>query len=105
MTRSRASYLCTFLVCFAWILERSPAAAERWKAPNPAELALAAPAIDKDADAEILEWDVRVSEQMDGDAPSMIFDHYIRLKIFTDRGRDTYGRVDVSYADGADVFD
>lgn len=105
MIRSRASSRCTLVGCLAWGLLSSPAAAERWKAPNPVELALAAPAIDKDADAEILEWDVRVAEQYDGDSPSTVFDHYIRLKIFTDRGRDTYGRVDLTYGDDVDIFD
>jgi hypothetical protein len=105
MIRPRASCLCTLVACLAWGLQAPPAGAERWKAPNPVELALAAPAIDKDADAEILEWDVRVTEKIEDESPSMIFDHYIRLKIFTDRGRDTYGRVDLSYADRVDVFD
>jgi hypothetical protein len=105
MIRSRASFLCTLVGSFALALLSSPAGAERWKAPNPAELALAAPTIDKDADAEILEWDVRVSEQYDGESPSILFDHYIRLKIFTDRGRDTYGRVDVTYGDDIAVYD
>ena len=104
MIRTRASCMCTLVGCLAWGLQSSAAAAERWKAPNPAELALAAPAIDKDADAEILEWDVRVAEELDGDSPSTVFDHYIRLKIFTDRGRDTYGRVDLTYADSVRIF-
>lgn len=89
--------------CLAWGLQSSPAAAQRWKTPNPAELALAAPAIDKDADAEILEWDVRVAEEFENDTPATIFVHYIRLKIFTDRGRDTYGRVDLTYADSVHI--
>ena len=100
MIHTRASVMCTLVGCLAWGLQASPAAAERWKAPNPAELALAVPAIDKDADAEILEWDVRVAEKYENDTPATVFDHYIRLKIFTDRGRDTYGRVDLTYEDG-----
>lgn len=92
-----------------WILiaclVASPAAAEKWKAPNPAELALAAPAIDKDADAEVLEWDVRVAEALEAGDPVVIYDHYIRMKIFTDRGRDTYGRVDIPHGSDVRVFD
>ena len=104
MIRTRASCASTLVACLAWGLPSAPAAAERWKAPNPAELALTAPAIDKDADAEILEWDVRVVEEFDGESPATVFDHYIRLKIFTDRGRDTYGRVDMTHADSVRIF-
>ena len=69
LIRTFALSVCTLAGCFAWGLQSSPAAAERWKAPDPAELALAAPAIDEDADAEILEWDVRVAEEFENETP------------------------------------
>ncbi len=89
------------LASLAFFAIVSPVRAEKWKAPNPAELALLAPAIDKDADAEVLEWDVRVAEQIENGEPVVVYDHYIRMKIFTERGRDTYGRVDITH--GSDV--
>jgi hypothetical protein len=89
------------LAALTFVLAASPVSAEKWKTPNPAELALAAPAIDKDADAEVLEWDVRVAEAFENGEPVVVYDHYIRMKIFTDRGRDTYGRVDITH--GSDV--
>jgi hypothetical protein len=97
--QSRALSLRAMAWSCAVLLVPAGAAAEKWKAPNPSELALAAPAIEKDADAEVLEWDVRVAEELQGEMPVTVFDHYVRMKIFTDRGRDTYGRVDITHAD------
>jgi Domain of Unknown Function with PDB structure (DUF3857) len=102
--RRRVSCLYSTLLwtSLSLLVATSPAAAgEKWKAPNPGELALAAPAIDKDADAEVLEWDVRVAEVLEAGSPVTVYDHYIRMKIFTERGRDTYGRVDITH--GSDV--
>jgi hypothetical protein len=69
------------LAALTFVLAASPVSAEKWKTPNPAELALAAPAIDKDADAEVLEWDVRVAEAFENGEPVVVCDHYIRMKI------------------------
>ena len=41
-------------------------------------------AVEKDADAEAIFWEVRIDDNPDGD---LIFNHYIRVKVFTDRGR------------------
>ncbi|HJR07639.1 MAG TPA: DUF3857 and transglutaminase domain-containing protein [Pyrinomonadaceae bacterium] len=63
-----------------------------WKPIDPAQLALKAPKVEPDADAEALFWEVRVD---DGDEADLIFSHYIRIKIFTERGREAQSKIDI----------
>lgn len=69
--------------------------AAKWDPVDPKELALAAPLVEKDADAEVLLWDVRVADQFVGNEAQTVYQHYMRVKIFTDRGRDAQSRVDI----------
>src|SRR5216684_4603231 len=69
-----------------------------WKAVTPEELAQKAPRVEKDADAEAFLWEVHVlDEAQGGEYPHSVFTHYIRIKIFTDRGKEKYGTVDIPY--------
>ena len=66
-----------------------------WKPVDPAELAVSAPAVEKDADAEVLFWDVRVSFEENGGDPATVLNHYVRIKVFNERGREAVGKVDI----------
>src|SRR6476646_3866080 len=70
------------------------AAYDDWKPVDPAELALKAPTVEKDADAEALFWEVKLDDNPEGD---LIFNHYIRVKVFTERGRESQSKVDIFY--------
>ena len=72
----------------------SRAAWDDWKVVDPGELALKAPTVDKDADAEALFWEVRIDDNPEGD---LIFNHYLRIKVFTDRGREAQSKVDIPF--------
>ena len=52
-----------------------------------------APVVEHDADAEVIFWDVLV----DFDSKRVSLSHYIRIKIFTERGRDSQSKVDLFY--------
>ena len=64
--------LFAFLSAFSFSLATAAPASDEWKALNPAELALEAPAVEKDADAEGLFWEVRIDDNPEGD---LIFNH------------------------------
>jgi hypothetical protein len=83
-----------------------PAAAEDWKPIDPSHLALREALIQKGADAEALIWEVSVADNLtyNGDLTTT-FEHYLRVKIFTDRGRERFATVDIPYASGMDVAD
>jgi Domain of Unknown Function with PDB structure (DUF3857)/Transglutaminase-like superfamily len=84
------------------------ARAADWKLIDAAQLALKAPRVQADADAEALFWEVRVADEFDQTSDlgaRTVFDHYVRLKIFTDRGRETYATVDLPYDSGVRIED
>lgn len=64
-----------------------------WKPVEASELALKSPVVEPDADAEVLFWDVRI----DDDQADLVFKHYVRIKVFTDRGRESQSKVDIPY--------
>jgi hypothetical protein len=70
------------------------AAGDDWRPIDPAELALKAPVVERDADAEALFWEVRVD---DGPVGELIFTHYIRIKVFTERGRESQSKIDIPF--------
>lgn len=74
---------------------------DNWRPIDPAEIALKAPVVEKDADAEVLFWDVR----MDDAEQDLVFVHYIRIKVFTERGRESQSKIDITYAGDTKVKD
>ncbi|HKP82930.1 MAG TPA: DUF3857 domain-containing protein [Pyrinomonadaceae bacterium] len=70
------------------------AVSDDWKPIDPAHLALKTSTVEKEADAEAIFWEVRIDDNPDGD---LIFNHYIRVKVFTDRGRESQSKVDLIY--------
>jgi len=54
------------------------------------------------ADAEALFWDIRID---DGGQNDLVLSHYIRIKIFTDRGREQQAKIDIPYGDGTKIKD
>ncbi|HEV7860257.1 MAG TPA: DUF3857 domain-containing protein [Pyrinomonadaceae bacterium] len=66
-----------------------------WKPIDPSELALKAPVVEKDADAEALFWEVYVADEAEGGDPRTVLKHYIRIKIFTDRGKESQSKIDI----------
>jgi hypothetical protein len=81
------------VLCFALIL---PVAvfADDWKPVNPEDLALKTPVVEPDADAEALSWEVRID---DSQINELSLNHYLRVKIFTERGKESQSRIDIPY--------
>src|SRR5262245_32769578 len=73
------------------------ARAEDWKPVDPADLQSKTPVVERDADAEAIFWEVRVQDEWDGSIFRTILWHYIRIKIYTDRGRELHGNVDIEF--------
>ena len=83
-----------FAPLFAIFLLAPAATAADWKPIDPADVALKAPVVEKDADAEAIFWEVRVD---DSKPYELSLNHYIRIKIFNERGRETQSKVDLPY--------
>lgn len=76
-----------------------------WKPVDPGELALKAPLVEKDADAEALFWEVRVADEVDGGSPRTVLTHYVRIKIFTERGRESQSKIDIPFLNDWSIKD
>ena len=72
-------------------------AGEDWKPIDPAQLALKAAMVEKDADAEALFWEVKLLDELEGATPRTVLKHYVRIKVFTERGRETQSKIDIPY--------
>jgi len=88
--------LIAVVVCLLAGSASMPAAAagEDWKPVDAAELALKSPVVEKEADAEGLFWEVKIDDNPDG---NLIFNHYLRVKVFTERGRESQSKIDLPY--------
>src|SRR4026208_1196659 len=91
-----SSYLLLGLVLCLFASFPAPirASGDDWKPIEPAHLALKSATVEKEADAEALFWEVRIDDNPEGD---LIFTHYLRVKVFTDRGRESQSKIDIPY--------
>lgn len=95
MRNSRRFFQSLVLVAVLTLVCAPVASAEDWKPVDPAWLALKAPVVEKDADAEVLRWEVSIDDSQE----DLIFNHYLCVKIFTERGVESQGKVDIEYLD------
>ena len=109
LSRQRTLRLILFTALVALVLGGTGAGrldaladGEDWRPIDPADLALKAPIVDPDADAEAIFWDVRVD---DGGENDLVLSHYIRIKIFTERGREKDSKIDIPYLTGTKIKD
>lgn len=90
------------LVLFLFVAAGFAFAGGEWREVPPADLQLKTPKVDPNADAEVIFWEVRVD---DSNPESLIMKHYIRVKIFTERGREKYSKVDIPFVKGMKIKD
>jgi Domain of Unknown Function with PDB structure (DUF3857) len=64
-----------------------------WRPVTPEEMAQKTPKVEADADAEAMFWEVKVDDSGEG----LSLKHYIRVKIFTERGREKFSKIDIPY--------
>src|ERR1700730_10039287 len=69
--------------------------AAEWRPVDKYQLSQKEPKVDPSADAEVILWDVRIEDRLQGGDLSLALNHYIRIKIFTDRGKEQYSTVEI----------
>ncbi len=73
-----------------------------WRPVSPQELSQAKSKVEPDADAEAIFWEVRV----DDSSPDVLtMKHYVRVKVFTERGREKFAKVDIPFLKGTKIKD
>src|ERR1700752_5159465 len=78
------------------------AVGEEWRPVDPADIALKTSVVEPNADAEAIFWDIRIDAGGEND---LVLTHYIRIKIFTERGRDEHSKVDIPFIGGTKIKD
>src|ERR1035437_7639686 len=71
----------------------------------PSELAQKTPRVDPAADAEAIFGDVRIEDSFVTGQLSLSLNHYIRIKIFTDLGKEKYSTVEIPRFGGRSIND
>ncbi len=71
-----------------------------WRPVTPEELLMKTPKVDPDADAEAIFWEVRLDDKKSN---KLSYNHYVRVKIFTERGRERFSKMDIPFMKGKKV--
>lgn len=102
--RRRLCVLALPLLSLLFLISPSAASAQdkEWRAVTPQELAMKAPMVEPDADAEAIFWETRIDDSSDTNLKRI---SYARVKIFTERGREKFSKVDIPYVKGMKVKD
>jgi hypothetical protein len=66
----------------------------QWRQVSPAELAMKTPSVEPDADAEAIFWEVRLDDKKED---KLTYTNYVRVKIFTERGRERFAKFDLPF--------
>lgn len=79
--------------------------ADSWAPVSREDLALKQGRVEADADAEVLEWEIQVKDEWSGEEIRSSQTQRQRIKIFSERGRDKYTRIDIPYTKGTRLSD
>ncbi len=71
-----------------------------WRPVTSEELAMKTPKVEPGADAEAIFWEVRLDDSSDS---KLVYSHYVRVKIFTERGRERFSKMDIPFGKGKKV--
>lgn len=94
MTTHRV-FACLLFMLTGFLLAAVPTLAQdAWKPIDPGHLSLKAPLVEPDADAEAIFWEVKVDFTPD----KKVYAHYVRIKIFTERGKELRSKIELPYS-------
>ena len=102
LNSGRRFILLSFLSLFVFCSQSLFAQDKEWRQVSPAELAMKTAQVEPDADAEAIFWEVRVD---DSASDKLALNHYVRVKIFTERGRESYSKFDIPFVRGMKIKD
>ena len=75
----------------------SNAQRQQWQDVTQDELKMTISAVEPNADAEAILWDIYVSNEDDGAAYHTVLHHYLKVKILNDRGRESFSKIDIPF--------
>lgn len=90
------------IVCLVAPTLAVAAPGDEWRVIDSAERALTESVVEKGADAEVLFWEVRID---DSAVEELVLKNYVRVKVFTDRGKESQSKVDLTYLGSTRIRD
>lgn len=96
--RPRKLFLTLFSICAFTAV--AFAQDKDWRPVSPEDLQSKAPVVEPDADAEAIFWETRID---DSDSEDLSLRHYVRVKIYTERGREKYSKFDIPFTKGLKI--
>jgi hypothetical protein len=97
----KKSFASLFLLTFL-VFSQTALADNDWREITPSELQMKSAKVEADADAEAIFWEVRVD---DSSPENLVMKHYLRIKVFTERGREKYSKIDIQFRKGVKIKD
>ncbi len=97
----RSAYFLATLTLFVFAGLAS-AQDKEWRPIAPEDLQAKAPKVEPDADAEALFWEVKIDDSSSDDVSRR---HYVRVKIFTERGREKFSKFDIPFTKRTKIKD
>ncbi len=92
----RSCLLVLLLAAYRAPAQSLPGVNTAWEPITDAELQMSAPTIEKDAGAEALFWTVHVVDDFQGGQdPQRVLYHYVRLKVFDQKGKEQVSTIDI----------
>ena len=102
MTRLFRSTLPALFVIFLFTGVFAGGDDEGWRPVPPDQLQMKTPLVEAEADAEAIFWEVRLDDRK---RDKLFYNHYVRVKIFTERGREKFSKFDIPFMKGKKVED
>src|SRR5688500_2891882 len=99
----RKLYFVLSLACACVVLSSTVFGQDKdWRPISPEELSAKTAVVEPNADAEAMFWEVRID---DSSADGITLSHYVRVKVFTERGREKYSKFDIPFIKGMKIRD
>lgn len=102
MQVSFKKYFTPFFLLTLLVFSQAVFAGDEWREITPAELQMKTPKVEPGADAEAIFWEVRID---DSSSEDLSMKHYVRVKIFTELGREKYSKFDIPFIKGIKIKD
>ena len=100
---NRRSAFGFFLLLSLFLMAAAVSAQDKdWRPVSQQELTSKTPVVEADADAEAIFWEIKIDDSSQDD---LSLKHYVRVKIFTERGREKYSKFDVPFRKGMKIKD
>ena len=89
------SIFCSLFICSQTIFAQA-----EWRPVSQNELQMKTPQVEPDADAEAIFWEIKLDDKK---LSKLTYSHYVRVKIFTERGREKFSKFDIPFTKGRKI--